>query len=243
MRHVVTGVCMGLLLLAGCGDKSASPTFTIKGSTSAAASATSMFSPLLRVMSGAATGSPATMKMNFYGVYASLNENCSSPVEVFTSTDPLEFDMTQSPTLFSGALADGTYKCIALRVSDNIVFKPDAAAAAAWPLACSVGVENTHDIYRADNTISGEEFRDIDGTTVTPRGTGTSAVSDTVVLLATTSVAAARAAGFAEYQVLGIPSALVVPGDQVFYSDFTNGIEDTGDNLCRIEGGTGFGFR
>jgi hypothetical protein len=233
----LSALCLVTALATSCGkdDQAASNAVVIKGSSSANGFAS--YSAL-----AADAGSPTSMKMSFYALAVSKNEDCSAPTFVFNhGSTPVEVDLVANPTLFSGALASGTYKCLIMRVSDNIKFKADATAVAAHgPNCANTTTEYTHDVYRS--TDSG--WKDMNGVAIPARGAHGTPVSDIVDIFVTTSTSAATAAGIHPNQTIDLSAALVVPGTSTFFADFNDGINVStdGTSQCVLESG-GFGFR
>lgn len=243
MRNVLSILTVSTLTLfaAGCGKDNApttpAPNASIKGSNLATALISNFSSSLL----AASVGSPTSIKMKFYGLALSQNEDCSDPEVVFDiRTAPQTYDLVAGPTLFSGSLAAGTYKCVVMRISDNIKFKVDAAAVAAWPVSCpNTTTEYTHDIYRTDN--GGSVWKDVEGATITATGSIGTPGEDIVEVFASTSPTSIPAGTAHVDQTLSLSGAFTVPGSTTFFADFNNGInENTGH--CVLEDG-GFGVR
>lgn len=231
-----SSLMVSMMLAISCGSDSSSSSGTAPNTIiSGSAVSTALYQSLL----AGNAGSPTSIKMKFYGLAVSLNEDCSDAEVVFDiSTNPREFDLMTSPTLFSGTLTAGTYKCVIMRVSDNIKFKPDATAAGTFN-SCVAGTEYTHDIYRAD---SGGAWNDMDGQSIPSNGTREVPVSDIVELAASINTTAA-ATSYHVDQVIGLSEALVIPGASTFFADFSNGINETAPNdFCVLEQGV-FGFK
>ena len=222
-------------LLTACSDDTTSASLTITGSDSSVQTFISR--------SGAATGSPTTMKLQIYQILVSTNTDCSNPISLIDhGSTPMEVDMMSSPVLFSGSPAANTYNCLILKISDTLAYKVDAAAVTAWPGVCAdTTTEYTHDIYRTDN--GGSVFKDLNGAFIVATGVKATPSADVVYLIGSTTPADAVAAGYDVNQTFTLLSSLTVPGASTFYVDFANGIEDTGDNICTLEEGAGMGFR
>ncbi|GEM_PF-2285614 len=230
---------VSMMLAVSCGSDSNSSSTAANTVISGSGSSNALYQPLL----ASNAGSPTSIKMKFYGLAVSQNEDCSDAEVVFDiSSNPREFDLMTSPTLFAGTLTAGTYKCVIMRVSDNIKFKPDATAAATFPTSCAVGTEYTHDIYRDDNGDGSDDvWNNMDGVIIPANGTRALPVSDIVELAASINTGAA-ATSYHFDQVIGLSEALVVPGSTTFFADFSNGINESSPNFCVLEQGI-FGFK
>jgi len=69
--------------------------------------------------------SPDSVKVKVEAMYASTSEYCTDMVVVFSNDSADYIDFTAGGQISDqGALADGTYKCIAFKISDNIKFTP-----------------------------------------------------------------------------------------------------------------------
>lgn len=79
---------------------------------------------------------PSITKIKLYKFAVSTDEFCSNPVVVFSSETPVETDLTDNPVLGSGALEDGTYKCVMLEMSDVFLYAPSSTEG-----ACVAGTE------------------------------------------------------------------------------------------------------
>ncbi|MBI1909669.1 MAG: hypothetical protein HYS22_05825 [Deltaproteobacteria bacterium] len=91
----------------------------------------------------AATGtSSATVKM--FKAWLSLNGDCSSPVAFINEPSGKSFDFASNPTLGTGSIAAGTYKCFIIKISDNVSFTPSANEGT----ACVAGTSYTMDVCR-----------------------------------------------------------------------------------------------
>lgn len=109
------------------------------------------FSPMVLAQVGT---SEATVKV--YQGYLSTNGNCSSPVLFLDAeSDSTNFpdgyaqvDMAASPTIGTGTIAEGTYKCAIFKMSDQITFKPDADSGA----SCQEGVQVSMDVCQDHGT-------------------------------------------------------------------------------------------
>lgn len=231
-----------VFFISGCGSDGKldpAPPVTITGSGESSAAFLEAIDPYL-----ATSGSPTSIIMKFYGVAVSTNADCSNATVVFDiESNPQEFNLLTSPRLFAGNLANGTYNCVIMQVSDLIRYKVNGVAVNAHAGCANTTTEYTHDIYRTDNT--GALWHNVDGQDIPVSGAMGNPVHNKVDIVATTNTGAATGNGFHADQVVSLASALVVPGSAVFYADFRNGIANQisgGTDYCVLEDG-GFGFR
>ena len=73
------------------------------------------------------------LKVKVLGMYASEDENCTSPQRVFMSATADYKVMSSSTDFGSGEISDGTYPCVMIVMSDQIKFKPASDEGAVWP--------------------------------------------------------------------------------------------------------------
>ncbi len=197
---VVAGMSVG-----GCGSTSSdggqNDAFTIRGSTSAVASAAS----LLNVNAD-------LFRVGFFEMRLSNNADCSAPyTTVFTSSSGLLRDMATEPEIATATgLPAGTYPCVAMRLSDLISFSPSATEG-----TCNAATTYVKDFYRAGN----EEvpFRDPAGAVITATGTDDTPSEDLVWVFFSTNPAAVVARGYSTSQVASLSTGMVVPGTTTFY--------------------------
>lgn len=90
--------------------------------------------PLFLLFSSSAFGGvdPSSLVGKIYKAYMSTNSDCSSPVVIFNAeTDTTnypdgyaEVDFVANPTIGTGSMADGTYKCVIFKMSDLFTMVP-----------------------------------------------------------------------------------------------------------------------
>ncbi len=238
------GLLISAILLVRCSSDPA-PTLTVATSLS---STTSIIRDAASRDCGSGgtvcTGSPSTMTMKIYEAYVSLNTDCSSPILVSNFGASGADISVGVQNLISANPAAGTYRCLILKMSDNLRFTPNAAAIAAFPGVCTAAVAgSTFDIYRTDSGDNGL-WKNLDGTAITATGSGATAGDNTVYIFATTTPSAVTGGSLHVHtnQTVTLTAPLVVPGQTTFYVDFANGVTGSG-GICKIEGGTGMGFR
>ena len=83
----------------------------------------------------------SSLKLKVYGVAVSLTADCANPIVLFDSTSPTEVDFVSAPSLGSGDIADGTYQCVMINVSDQIKHTPATTSG-----SCTAGTEYTGQI-------------------------------------------------------------------------------------------------
>jgi hypothetical protein len=120
-----------------------------------------------------ASGTPTVVnassaKLTVYAVWLSPNADCSSPVQIGTTTAGTVVDVAQSGTLVSGQVAPGTYKCLIIEMNTVIKFTP----AASDGNKCVGGTEYSFNICTASNSTNTSK-NPLDGTTIHCSGTST----------------------------------------------------------------------
>lgn len=117
--------------------------------------------------------SASSIKMKVYKMAVSTSYLCTNLITVLDNGNtPTEVDFLSNPSLGSGTLADGTYACVVIEVSDNIKFMPSTDSTSMHCLAAS---EYTLDVCRGDN--GGGSSKLISGATT--NCTGTTAANNT----------------------------------------------------------------
>lgn len=119
----------------------------------------SMMTMILVGASGLAFGAvdPSSVKMKIYGVSVSTSADCSNPVSIFSSDTGTEFDMVKNPTLGEGDVADGTYECVMITMSDLVKATP----ATSDGVNCVADTEISGYVCQSSesyNLLSGSEF-------------------------------------------------------------------------------------
>jgi len=229
-------VTLALSVIVSCSDDSTNVNFTLYSSNESVSAL---------VLPRALAGSPTSLNLDIYALYVSQNEDCTDAIEIFDNGNtPLEVDIYSTNTLFSGVIANGTYNCIAMKMSDNISYQVDSTAVAAHGPEC-VSVSTTHsgDLYRHGEADDGL-FKDHEGNAIDATGSAGSPSEDRIFTFASTNPSAATSGPLNLHinQLLTLASPLVVPGSATFFADFNDGIDANGGH-CALEGGVGFGFR
>ena len=91
----------------------------------------------------------SSLKVKVYGVAVSLTADCASPIVLFDNTSPTEVDFVSAPTLGGGDIADGTYPCVMINMSDLIKYTPASTTG-----SCTAATEYSG--YVCNNTESTE---------------------------------------------------------------------------------------
>jgi hypothetical protein len=129
---------------------------------------------------------PANILVTVYGIAVSTSTDCSNPVVLFDSLTGTQFDFLNNPVLGGGDIADGTYPCVMINMSDVVQFSPATSDGS----SCVAGTTYSIDICRSDNGCS---FQTRSGTTfstaVAGHGTSVSPSSDVVTMFLTTTAA------------------------------------------------------
>lgn len=86
---------------------------------------------------------PSAFEMKVYKFAVSTSADCSNPVVVYSNDNPDYADFAKGPTVGTGALADGSYRCVIFEVSDHIRFVPESTEG-----ACVAGKTYTVDVCR-----------------------------------------------------------------------------------------------
>ncbi|NCN95692.1 MAG: hypothetical protein GW917_03125, partial [Bdellovibrionales bacterium] len=103
--------------------------------------------------------SPSALKLKVYKFAVSTNPLCTNLVTVVDNgSTPLEVDFSGSVNLGSGSLADGTYPCVVIEMSDKIKYTSASTSTAG---NCVSGTEYTLDVCSSGTSTL------VDGTTVT----------------------------------------------------------------------------
>jgi hypothetical protein len=236
LRYRLAALAGVLALASGCSDGTQAPaeTLTIHGSGSAApALATGATAAMVRTSAAAfsqtgLSGDPASMSVGMYALYISANEDCSEPTLVadYGATAQLK-DFMQSPVLFTGSPAAGTYKCVILKMSDVIGMVPATSFG-----ACVAGTFYAGDIYRDGET----DWKDADLNPIIGSGTDEAPIDDHVAIFLTGNPAAVEARGASEHQVVLLHSDLIVPGQSTFYWNAEGSVTEDG-GACGIQPG------
>ena len=95
---------------------------------------------------------PEYVRLKIYRFAVSKSEYCTNPQVVFENAAPEYEDILLGPTLGTGSLKNGTYKCVVIEMSDRIEFAPDQNSDSG---GCVLGQQAVLDICRdQDQTLS-----------------------------------------------------------------------------------------
>jgi len=101
---------------------------------------------------------PSYVYIQVHKFSVAVHPDCSNPITVYDgSADPKYENMSEVPTLGRGTLADGTYKCVIMRIGSVVMFGASADSGA----DCQAGKD-----YSIDVCQSGLTSTLVDGTTV-----------------------------------------------------------------------------
>jgi hypothetical protein len=197
------------------------------------------------------TGSPSSVKITIYSVAVSRNADCSGATVVSKFANGQEFDFLQSPTLLNGNLADGTYPCVILQMSDVIKITP---ATSSDDGKCVAGTEYTQTVCRsggdqkytpmtinADNTVTWGDATNCTGNETVPLFLSTTATNSGAnvpgAFLQPVTANAAHCSGSVGTACgANIANAFTVAGATTgtFVVNFDNAV-DVQDNQCAVE--------
>ena len=132
---------------------------------------------------------PTEVLISVYSIGLSTNADCSSPTIVLNNgSTPVEYNFTSTPQLGSAAVANGTYNCMIIKMSDIIKFRPATTSG-----TCTAGTQYTIDVCRAGSgtytplTISGTTGTYGTAGTACTGSTGTPANDQVTLFLSTQS--------------------------------------------------------
>lgn len=180
--------------------------------------------------------SPTSLKLTIYKFAVSTSPYCTNLITVVDNGNTgVETDFVNHPNLGSGVLADGTYPCVVIEVSDNVKFTPNGTSTSGL---CVSGAESVIDICRTDQGGGGGVAAStlVDGTVVNCTGTDVpiAPIANRVALYLSTASTAGNdtfhppSLGDTAHG-LTLGSALVVSGTSVgqFRMNATNQVMDS----------------
>lgn len=232
MRFSILPTLCLVLTASACGDDPASPEtngdFIVRASGSATASVSGAS---LLAQAGV---DPTEFSIGFLEMRLSASVDCSAPYQtVFAQSSPNRVDLLTDPEIANtDGVAEGTYPCVLMRISDLLQFVPSATTG-----ACTGGVAVTRDTYRAETD---SPYLDPDLGPIAATGSIPAPGEDFVWVFLSTNEAAAEARGFSEHQVIPLTSSLVSPGTSTFYWDLSGAIGPEGSECGTIGGSIGF---
>ena len=180
-------------------------------------------------------GDPESLNVTVFRLWLSPNADCSEKVLVRNyGSDGNSVNVLKDYGLAGATPPEMEVRCVILKVSDNIVFVPNAAAVAANPI-CIANKAYTVDLYRTDS--SAPSFVDEEGVAVAARGTVATAVEDQLVYFFTTSTASLSSSlNPNAQQMFQLSGALSTEAKLYFYADF-NGLVDNLSSKCYMTSG------
>ena len=217
-------------VLVACSDATRAPSvsLTVRGSASAAPSASIVRSARSSAAAVDSTGDPASLSIGMYALYISTSEDCSAPVLVADYGTTAQYkDFVANPVLFAGSPPSGAYKCLAIVMSDVLHFTSANTFG-----ACAAGVEYFGDIYRDGET----DWKDVNGDPIIGHGSDEAPVDDHVTVFLTRNPAAAQARGISPNQTVELGGDLIVPSSSTFYWNGQGSVSDAGGS-CGINPG------
>jgi hypothetical protein len=112
-----------------------------------------------------AVANPSSVFIRVFEMRLSPNDDCSNAITVFTNPAGTAQDFVQGPTLGTGAIPNGTYRCMMIHMSDTITYTPETTDGA----NCIQGTAYTRDLFR-----DGESGNAPDGTVIPGHGVSAS---------------------------------------------------------------------
>ena len=97
------------------------------------------------------TGDPTELQVKVFRFAVSASTDCSNPITVVDRGSNADYvNFLDSPNLGSGSLADGTYPCVMIEMSDQIKFKPATNVG----VDCVANTEYTLDVCGNNETVT-----------------------------------------------------------------------------------------
>jgi hypothetical protein len=94
-----------------------------------------------------AVANPSSVKVKIYEMRVSKAANCSNSITIFSNPSGTTQDMVSNPTLGAGAIPNGTYQCIMVKIDNQITYIP-----ATTDGACIQGNSFIRNIFRSGST-------------------------------------------------------------------------------------------
>lgn len=113
-----------------------------------------------------AATTPTTIELKVYQVAVSTDPLCTDPQTIFKTSSPVFVDFVATPTLGSGDIPTGTYKCVIIEIASTVKFKPLANDG----VKCVAGQEVSMPICSGGD-YTGKTYTLLDGTTGDCSGT------------------------------------------------------------------------
>lgn len=190
--------------------------------------------------------SASSIKLKVYKMAVSTSPLCTGLITVLDNgSTPTEVDFLQNPSLGSGTLADGTYPCIVVEMSDQVKFNPSANSTSQ---NCQISTQYVLDVCSAGSDPSTL----IDGTSSTCAGSDGSPVDNKVAMYISTASTGGNSSNvFARPTSVGdtshglnLGAALTISGTSSgkFVVNSTGKVCDGNSAGCEGRGADGTGF-
>ena len=95
------------------------------------------------------TVNPSSVMIKVYQMMISPNADCSSPISVSNITNPTYQEMTANPTIISGNVPPGTYKCVMMSINSLIKYTPATSDGS----ACVAGTQYQREVCRGGQSF------------------------------------------------------------------------------------------
>lgn len=202
---------------------------------------TVLFLTFTASLTGYSGANPGSVLIQVGGVWFSQNGDCSSPTNVFSTDTPSAVDFMQSPTLgTNSSLANGTYKCVIVKMKDAITFTTAAATS---------NCTSTTTQYQRDLCRTGTSTKDLDGVSTNCSGTSgnmsAGGVSNWVYLYISTFTRVNNTGNSFEpptadqgQEGITLSSAMTIsdtPTTWKFVADFTGKVDNEGGSECGLD--------
>jgi len=178
-------------------------------------------------------GSPQEVNLKITEFWISPNADCTGLTRIYNDPSAGYQNMVAGANFGQLGVANGTYQCIAWKMSDVITLKPDYTSDGGQ---CVQGTTYTRDLFR-----NGDVAMAPDGTVI--NGTASIASPDGMWIYLSTTGNDNPNSGTVPSQPGILQNAYVVQSNSraVMVADFTNGIHDLGSECSPEE--VRFGFR
>lgn len=179
-------------------------------------------------------GDASAVNMKIYKMWVSPNTDCSDATLVYSEANPSYQNMIDNPTLGTGAIANGTYPCIAIKMSDVITGRPNYTSTSG---NCTPTTDIVIDVFRSPSASTCP-----DDTTASGSGSDAVPAQDSPCLFMSTAGSDSNE-GWRADSPFPLNGAFVVSGAVAgtFVADFRGKIEDAFGE-CGIQPPV-FGFR
>jgi len=179
---------------------------------------------------------PSEVNIKIYELWVSTNSDCTNMTRIYNEANPSYQNMVNGPTFGQASVPNGTYNCVAWKMSDILSYRP----AANEGNDCVQGTLYTRDLFRADST---EPSICPDGATINGTGTMANQIEDKMCIYVSVGGSNDPDAGMEPSNPFTLTNAFVVNGDVngTMVTDFRGKVIDAG-NECDCEA-PDFSFR